>query len=234
MNQLVKVNETTALATYGATDPFEAFANLLAPRTIVGKILKFSKGDYLAGEESELIPAGTVLTANVAELVTGWVKWAGGKPVEHIMVRVADGRKQAQRNELGDLDQTLWELDSAGTPRDPWQYTSYLPLLSADGELFTFASNSKGGRAAVADLCRLYARRKRNAEELLPIIALEVGSYQHSNREYGRIKFPKFGLAGWAPKAEFDEALAAAGFMPAMAPAPEEEPPSSLNDDIPY
>jgi hypothetical protein len=38
-----------ALATY-APDPFEAYANAISPRTIVGTLLKFSKGDFLAGE----------------------------------------------------------------------------------------------------------------------------------------------------------------------------------------
>jgi hypothetical protein len=34
-----------ALAIYGP-DPFEAYANAVAPRTIIGTLLRFSKGDY--------------------------------------------------------------------------------------------------------------------------------------------------------------------------------------------
>ncbi len=33
-----------------------------------------------------------------------------------------------------------------------------------------------------------------------PIVELGVGSYAHSNKAYGRIKFPTFEIVGWAPK----------------------------------
>lgn len=31
----------------------------------------------------------------------------------------------------------------------------------------------------------------------MPIISLGVGSYQHSNRNFGEIRFPKFEIVGW-------------------------------------
>ena len=143
-----------ALATY-APDPFEALANAISPRTIVGALLKFSKGDFLAGEDAKEIPEGTAFTANVDELMVGWVKWSNGKPIEHIMVRVAEGRTLPNRAELGDDDATRWETDSLGAPRDPWQYTSYLPLMGETGDLYTFTTSSRGGLGANGDLCRL-------------------------------------------------------------------------------
>ena len=45
-------------------------------------VMKFSKGDYLAGEEGKAIETGTTVTANLDELLAGWIKWKEGKPVE--------------------------------------------------------------------------------------------------------------------------------------------------------
>jgi hypothetical protein len=238
MHTLVPTNQTesTALAIPGNSDPFEAYANAVAPRNIIGTLLKFSKGDYLAGEEGAPVPTGTIVTANVAELLVGWVRWADNKPTDHIMLRVADGKAAPKRAELGDLDKSAWELDNHGEPRDPWQFTNYLPVLSESGELFTFTTSSRGGISAIGDLCRRFTRHRKYHPDVLPMIGLGVDSYQHKTKEFGRIKFPKFTPMGWAPKSTFDAALATAGFSVAED-APAEPLPTAaeeLSDDIPF
>jgi hypothetical protein len=225
-----------ALTTY-APDAFEAYANAVAPRTIIGTLLRFSKGDYVAGEEGKEIPVGSIFTANVDELLAGWIKWSGGKPVEHVMVRVAEGVASPKREELGDRDSCRWETDSTGVPRDPWQFTNYLALLNEQGGIFTFATSSRGGLTAVGDLTRRYARHRRAGHrDVHPMIALDVGSYQHQNREYGRIKYPVFKPMGWTPKEVFTDALAVAGFTPGAEPpaSPEETQAEEMSDDIPF
>jgi hypothetical protein len=229
-------NENAPLALVGSDDAFEAYANAVAPRNIIGTLLKFSKGDYLAGEEGAPVPTGTIVTANVAELLAGWVRWADNKPIEHIMVRVADGKAVPKRADLGYLDKSAWELDNYGEPRDPLQFTNYLPLMSESGELFTFAISSRGGINAIGELCRRYSQHRKRHPDVLPMIALNVDSYQHKVKEYGRIKYPKFAPMGWQPKATFDAALAAAGFSVAED-APAEPLPTAadeLCDDIPF
>jgi len=220
----------------GSGDVFAAYADAVAPRNIIGTLLKFSKGDYLAGEEGAPIAIGTQFTANVGELLVGWIRWADSKPVEHRMFRVADGNIVPKRAELGESDESLWELDNHGERRDPWQFTNYLPLASEAGELFTFTTASRGGITAIGDLCRRYSQHHRRHPDVLPVIALDVDSYQHKNREYGRIKFPKFAPMGWTSKSKFDEALTAAGLSvgenePAQ-PLPSTE--DELSDSIPF
>jgi len=225
--------ENTALAVFG-DDAFTAYANAVAPRNVIGTLLKFSKGDYLAGEEGAPVPTGTVVTANVAELLVGWVRWAANKPTDHIMLRVADGKAVPKRADLGDQDQSAWELDDHGEPRDPWQFTNYLPLLSQSGELFTFTTASRGGIGAIGELCRRYSQHRKRHPDMLPIIGLDVDSYQHKKREYGRIKYPHLTPKGWAPKSEFDAALTAVGFTVAED-APTEPLPTAaeeLSDEI--
>ena len=237
MNSLVRAVETqssTALATYRAIDPFQKYADAVAPQTILGTLLRFTKGDYLGGEDGKTIAEGTVFTANVDELMDGWVKWSDGKPVEHIMVRVVESQVLPKRAELGDDDATRWEKDSSGEPRDPWQRTNYLPMMDEAGELFTFATSSRGGLAAIAGLCRTYAQHRRKHPDVHPMIALEVDSYQHQKREYGRIKVPRFTPMGWAPKVKFNEALVAAGFAPADEPPALGDEAQADNDEIPF
>jgi hypothetical protein len=240
VNSLVRAAETqssTALATYGAIDPFQKYADAVAPQTILGTLLRFTKGDYLAGEGGKTIAEGTVVTASVDELMDGWVRWSDGKPIEHIMVRVAEGQVLPKRADLGDDDATRWERDSTGEPRDPWQRTNYLPMMDEAGEVFTFATSSRGGLAAIAGLCRTYARYRCGYPDVHPMIALEVRSYQHQKREYGRIKVPQFTPMGWAPKTRFNEALVAAGFAPGAEPpaSQEETQAAEMNqEDIPF
>src|SRR5262249_21270102 len=173
---------------------------------IVGEMIRFSKGDYLKGQ-NDTVEIGTAFTANLDELMAGWIKWVDNKPVEHIMVRVADGIPPKKRSDLGDDDKSQWALDDKGEPRDPWQFTNYLPLMNDKGELFTFTTPSRGGLGAIADLARRYARHRKRHPGVFPVIALNVDSYQHKIRERGRIKFPVFEPAGYAPKTDFLAAL---------------------------
>jgi hypothetical protein len=205
-------------------DPLVAYADAVSPRYIVGERLRFSKGDYFAGEGSELVPVGTKFTVAADELLAGYVKWVDSKPVEHIMVRVADGKLPPKRSDLGDHDRSAWERDDHGEPRDPWQFTNYLPMMDENGELYTFTTSSTGGVAAVSSLVRRYGHHRKHHSAVYPIITLGVGSYPHKKKEYGRIKFPDFIPAGYEPKAQFLAALAAAGFVPADLPSPSLQP----------
>ena len=63
MNNLVTATptESTALAVIGDDDVFAAYANAVAPRNVIGTLLKFSKGDYLAGEEGAPVDRKSVV-----------------------------------------------------------------------------------------------------------------------------------------------------------------------------
>jgi hypothetical protein len=220
--QVTKSN--TVLAKASDIDPLVAYADAVSPRHIIGKLLRFSKGDYIAGEGSEPVPISTKFTVAADELMAGYVKWVGGKPVEHIMVRVADGNLPPKRSDLGDQDRSAWESDDHGDPRDPWQFTNYLPMMDESGELYTFTTSSTGGVDAVSNLVRRYGHHRRRHPDVYPIISLGVGSYPHKKKEYGRIKYPDFIPAGYEPKTQFLAALKAAGFVPAEQPSPPLEP----------
>ena len=233
MNDLMTTETKNELAPVGLSDPFAAYADAIAPQYIIGEMLRFSKGDCIVGQDNT-IPAGTTFTVNLDELMAGWIKWLDNKPVEHIMVRVAGGIPPKKRGELGDDDKTLWELDNQGKPRDPWQFTNYLPLMNEKSDLFTFTTSSRGGLGAIADLSRRYALHRKRHPNVFPVIALNVDSYQHKIRELGRIKFPVFEPAGYAPKNDFLAALAGAGLIATESETAEADPADELNDEVPF
>lgn len=208
---------------------FEAYAEAADTNRIVGDLLKFSKGEYLAGQNGDEVAEGTELVANMGELMVGWVRWEGGKPTDMQMGRVIEGYSPAGRRDLGDLDESEWERDEGtGQPRDPWQRTNYLILKEVEGDkLYTFATSSKGGLGAIAQLCKAYGKAMRQRPSEYPVVALNVDSYRHPNKAYGKIFTPKLDVVGWSDKGAFEEALAAEA-----AEAADRE--AGQDDEIPF
>lgn len=186
---------------------FESYGEQASQKTIVGKLLKFSKGDYTAGEKDEDVPVGTQLIANMDELLVGWIRWSGGKPTDQIMGAVTKGYQAPKRNTLGDADESGWDLDDNGKPKDPWSFTNYLVLkVPNSDEMFTFSTSSRGGLSAMGELCKAYGKSMRAKPNDWPIVQLKVDSYIHAS--FGKIKVPVLDIVAWAPKAEFGEEAA--------------------------
>jgi hypothetical protein len=162
-------------------------------------IVKFNKGDWLRGDDC--IPESSEFVAYIDQLLRGWIRFKDGAVVDRYIVPISAGRPP-EREELGDLDPSEWkETDADGRPRDPFVKQWMLPLMAVDTEDFAvFATGSKGGIAAIGDLCRVYGRAHRNG--LLPIVALKTRSYKHPI--YGKIQTPDLPIVGWhetAPEA---------------------------------
>jgi hypothetical protein len=211
-----------ALATTGA-NPFQAYADAVSPRTIVGKLLKFAKGDFVIGEAGETVPADTRFIILMDEALCGWCKWENAKPIEQRMGRISDHYVPPLRSALGDLDRAAWEESADGRARDPWAFTNYLPMKrEPDGELFTFVATSRGSLNAVGDLCRQYARHAQKHADQYPIVKLFTGTYDHKVKAYGKIAFPIFTVVGWTQKEELDPTT--------VARSPDDGP----DDELPY
>jgi hypothetical protein len=227
MNE-VTTRQSTDVGMAPPKNVFEAYAEAASQNKIVGDLLKFSKGEYLSGQDGVEVEEGTELVANMDELMIGWVRWEGGKPTDMKMGKVVDAFMPPPRRELGDTDEAEWELDeTTRQPRDPWQLTNYLIMKETGGEkLFTFASSSKGGLGAIAKLAGAYGKNMRQKPNDFPVVALNVDSYRHPNKAYGKIFTPKFDVVGWAPKSEFADALEAA----AVEQAAEDKAASELDE----
>jgi hypothetical protein len=192
---------TGAIATADQANVFAQYADAASPKNIVGKLLKFAKGDWIAGEGSEELKDGTTLTADMSQLWVGWTRWEDNKPVEHRLGRIVDNFRPPQRRDLGCLDKADWPADERGEARDPWQFGNYLVLKNAEtGEYFTFTTGTRGGLNTIADLCRHYARDVKQHPDCFPIVALRSDSYNHPNKAFGRIKIPVLAVVGRAPR----------------------------------
>jgi hypothetical protein len=182
-------------------NPWLEYGNAITARSIIGDLLKFGKGDFLAGMENREIRLGTKFTAVMDSLMAGYQHWWNATPGEQRMGPVAKGYVPCKRKELGDTDEKEWEVDDDGRPRDPWQFTNYLVLVQMDeGQIYTFATSSRGGLGAVGELCKTFGKHVRQHPDEYPIIELGVGSYQHRNKSFGRIKYPIFKIVGWIDK----------------------------------
>jgi hypothetical protein len=191
-------NDLTVLQ--GTKNALAAAAQEESGSVLGGKLLKFSKGHYLTGDDK--IPAGREYIAYPTKWVRGWTKFYGGRLIEQRVGSVSDGFVVPERDELGDNDPTQWEKDASGKARDQWQKQSYLPLEDLEtGEILIFVSGSHGGRGAISKMVSVAAKNLENGE---PRVRLGVGSYKH--KSFGRVEVPEFIITGWSGNADrFDD-----------------------------
>lgn len=193
MNEVSTINQSTALAAPGGYDPFAAYGQEAAS---AGAFLKFSKGEWLLGQNDDEVELGRRLAANMDELSIGWIRWEDGKPVERRMGLLAQGYKPELRAALGYTDETEWELDDEDRPKDPWNFTNELPLADPeDGTQMTFSASSKGGIGCVGNLCKAYAKEYRNQPGKVPVLELSRDSYKHA--KYGKTYVPVLNIVDW-------------------------------------
>ena len=214
--------EQRSLAQPAGRNAFESYGQQMSISSITGTLIKFNKGDWVTGDDEDL-EDDTELVFNMDQLLIGWIKWIDQRPTEQIMGPVAEGFQPARRNELGDTDQSQWELDEQGRPRDPWQLSNYIVCKdpgqdASDENLYTFATSSKGGLGAIGKLCQQYGRAMRERPDEYPIVRLGSDYYNHA--QYGRTYVPEFTIVGWEPKAQFAEVAQPSEPEPTAAPTP--------------
>jgi hypothetical protein len=166
---------------------------------IIGRLLKFNKfGEYRAGQDEDQIKSGTVLAAYMPSFCIGYQRWEDNRRVEAIMGPIGEGFVPPRRGDLGHTDQSKWQTFDDGRPKDPWQLTNTVVFVAPETlDLYTYSTASKGGIGALALLCRSHGVHVRQFPHEVPLVALDVSSYQHPNREYGEVRYPVFRVTGW-------------------------------------
>src|SRR6266478_4139283 len=135
-------------------NPYEAFGAAATQRTIIGQILKFTKGFWKSGQNSIEVDPDIQLIVDMRTLLVGWQKWENDKPVDNHMGLVSARYQAPGRGMIGDHDKELWEKDEvSGEPRDPWQRSNmvYMRAIGTAGDddddnkgQFTFITSSRG------------------------------------------------------------------------------------------
>jgi hypothetical protein len=212
--------------------PTGGLAGYVASRSaneIAGTILKFAKGDFLEGKDQP-VPIGERFVFHPESVAIGFQIWVGGKVVESHMGLVADNFVVPLRRDLGHHDRSVWEKDANGDLRDPCQECMKMQLARlSTGGVYTFSAPSVGARGAIDKLCQEYVAAMDRHPDEFPIIELQVDSYAHKNKAFGRIKFPVFKIVDWIGKDAVSAAPAQEQPQKPQKPAPVEKNP--LADD---
>src|SRR5215470_11242464 len=121
-----------------------ALAAVLASQGIseTGIHFRFAKdGQFRKQADDDLIPEGTEFVCPYTQAQAGLIKFNGkGEQPTRYLGNMFDGYIPPKREELGDLDESLWEKDLSGKPRDPWQQQMLLPLQNVETEeLYIFS-----------------------------------------------------------------------------------------------
>jgi hypothetical protein len=156
---------------------------------------KFAKGIWTLGDVED---NGGRYIVHPDQFAHGFTKFKLGKFVEQRMGLATDPMfVLPERPELGDMDQSQWEIGPNGKPTDPWVSQQSIPLEDVDsGEWFLFSTSSTGGKAAIAKIVHQFTR---NLERGRPIAELGKDFYKHS--KFGRVDTPLFKVVGWTGEA---------------------------------
>jgi hypothetical protein len=193
---------TTAVAVPDNRTPHERYLDEIAPASIVGRLMKFSKeGTFVTADDDEPILEGGEFVALCDQTLVGWLKFNNDAPPDRVMGLLYDGFNMPRREELGNLNKDGWPAGLSGAPEDPWRHHIYLVLQNGDsGELFTFATSSMTGRRAVGNLLRHYDRMRRTHPNELPVVRLKTGGFNHRDERIGWVSTPVFAVCGRAPQ----------------------------------
>jgi hypothetical protein len=191
MNEIIRSQTTQPLP---ATVEADNIARAAEQDAGFEKLLKFKKGAYSC--DGEDVKIGTQYVAHCVGWTKCWIKFVDGQVADQRMYRVADGKEPPQRDELDAKEMIGVKDPKSGLSIDPWVYQHLLPLESEAGDLVVFVTSSMGGRRAVADLCKQYARRAaRTKIAAQPVIKLAVGIMP--SKMFGDVPRPNFEIVGW-------------------------------------
>lgn len=174
----------------------------VAPTSVAGRLVKFSKnGEFACIDDGAVLGEDDIYTALCDETWVGWVKFSGaGEAPERVGGILYDPKFcMPDRQALGDLDTSKWEMGLDGKPADPWLHQMNLVLQStSSGELYTFSTTSATGRRAVGVLLKTYERYRAKGD--LPLIELKVSGFEHKDSRVGWVKTPAFVVVGRTPR----------------------------------
>jgi hypothetical protein len=198
-----------------------------APRAIAAYLnsgrydptITFKQGRYNTGRAE--VPLGSSFLALPLQHKIGWQHWANNLPDKSVMGVLHENFEPPPREHLGDTNPNLWERDDAGRPRDPWQKSEQLPMLTDEEKTYVFVTSSMGGHAALVTLQQKFFDAGRRCN---PVIELQTEMFSNS---YGsRNHKPVFKIVGW------DEADAKPAPIATRPTAPKRPAADIIDDEI--
>jgi hypothetical protein len=190
---------STAVAKPGNADPVQAYLDVIAPTTMVGRLIKFTKdGVFTTDDDGAAINEDEDFIALCDETQIGWIKFNGaGNPPDKHLGLLYDGFAMPTRASLGDNDESSWPDGLDKHPADPWLHQMNLVLQHAETrELFTYSTTSSTGRRAIGNLLKHYNRQRKTNPDEVPVIKLKSGGFEHKDSRVGWVNTPVFAVVG--------------------------------------
>jgi hypothetical protein len=213
-----------AVAVPDSRTSVQTYVDEIAPSTIAGRMIKFSKnGEFIYADTEESISPEADFIALCDEVLIGWIKFHRDDetPPDRHQGLLYDGYIMPPRESLGDLDRAKWEMGLSGEPEDPWRHQVCLVLQSpGTHELATFVTTSRTGRRAIGVLLRHYDRLRKKDDEHYPVVRCKKSGFNHKDERIGWVPTPMFAVVGKAPKTS--------------ANIPDTSPSADLNDQVPF
>lgn len=207
MNALVDQSAQTAVMETTAGDPFAMGAEDAGSSTYVK--FKGASGEYLAGQDEDVIDHGTQFVADIFNAKWIWSFWWDGKVLETV-----DGllREQPLLNKQmpdflpdnDDVDMTLDEIkkmqkEDPANFRDGWSVQASFGMLPVDGtdEAHTMRLGGMVSLNAFDALRKAYSRRYKLEIGKDPVIELTANKYKSKIKGVGTRSAPVMKIVDW-------------------------------------
>lgn len=161
-----------------------------------------SEGNFKSGGEVVNVD-GVPFIMHTDESRKGVIRFNGeGNLPTKISIGLYEDAELPLREELGDTDQSLWEISRySNQPVDPWQSEIVVPVVSTapDGTIYELASRSPTALFAIRGLLDRVHRHPQRGKGLVPIVTMRIGTYK--NKNLGRDMYkPVYTVVGWCTK----------------------------------
>jgi hypothetical protein len=145
--------------------------------------------------EGEILELGTKIVIYMATLKQGWQRRNDGYLVESALVDVESEQAPPRREDLGDRDESSWDIGKSGRPQDPWErVVRFSCSIIGDDRRLSFNGNTPSARDTIARVCKEYGQITVDHPEVRPIVEL---SCRADPNDWSINITPRFRLIGW-------------------------------------
>lgn len=203
-----------------------------------GSFAKFNgkSGEYVHGQDDEVLfdedmkNDGEVveMAINMLDAKRGWMCWIDGDVKDERMVKIVDGHppREVDLPDYSDPDTKDYEPDF-DPKEDGWVECIELPMRSiTTGDQYLFKGSSKGTLKTFKSLLKDYGRQfnRHDLDEEVAIVQLDLDSYDHPKKQYGKIYNPILKLVRWMDIADIEASMENDGYEDSGEPAKAEKP----------
>lgn len=205
-NEVAK-REEGEVSNYSDNDnPYAQAASEMGGDTGVYAKFNGKDGQFVYGEDDEVIfgeadkDDGIVvrMALNMDEFDRGWMCWVDEEVVKEILRGVTEGPEIREEDLPTDWDGEMGKDDG-------WVKCAQIPMRDLEtGEQFLFKAASNGSYRALGKFLKAFSKQYKKHPDEIPIVELDMESYEHKKKQYGKIFNPIFNLVDFMTVEDLD------------------------------